>query len=84
MLPLRSIQKYILTSFGWKTRNEIDHIFTQEGDGFQLHLMSDISEELTVILATMWWLGTDCQCVNEQHNRLTSDHITSNTLLFLV
>jgi len=84
MLSHRSIKKYILTSSDGTTRNETDHIFTQEGDGIQLCLMSDNSEELTAILTVMWWLGKDCQCVNEQHNRLTSDHITSNSLLLLV
>ena len=84
MLSHRSIKKYILTSSDGKTRNEIDHIFTQEGDDIQLCLMSDNSEELTVILTIMFWLGTDCQCVNEQHNRVTSDHITSNSLVLLV
>jgi hypothetical protein len=76
MLSHRSIKKYILTSSDGKTRNEIDHIFTKEGDGIQLCLMSDYSEELTVILAIMLWLETDCQCINEQHNRVTSDHTT--------
>jgi len=83
MLPHRAIQKYILTSFDGKTGNEIDHIFTQKGDGIQLCLMSDISEELALILTIMWWLGRDCQCVNEKHNRMTSDHITSHSLLLL-
>jgi hypothetical protein len=51
MFPHHSIHKYTWTSPDGKTHNQIHRVLIE--DGIQLYLMSDISEEVTVILTTM-------------------------------
>jgi hypothetical protein len=55
MFKHRSIHKYTLTSPDGKTRNQIYQVLIEKG-GIQIHLITDILEELTVILVITWWL----------------------------
>jgi len=45
--------KYTTTSPDGKTHNQTDHVLWT-GDGIQVYLMYDLSQELTVI--SIWWL----------------------------
>jgi len=47
--------KYTLTSPDGKTHNQTDHVL-RTGVGIQVYLKYDLSQELTVIVITIWWL----------------------------
>jgi hypothetical protein len=51
LFPYRKIHKYNWTPPEGNTHNEIDHILIK--DGIQVYLISDFSEELSVILTTI-------------------------------
>jgi hypothetical protein len=52
MFPHCKIHIYTCTSPEGNTHNQIDDVLIE--DGIQIYLMSDLSEELTVILTTIW------------------------------
>jgi hypothetical protein len=69
MFSHQNIHKYTWTSPDEKTNNQTGHILIA-GDGIQVDSMNNLSEELTVILITIWWLKKlwkDWKKVNKQH-----------------
>ena len=55
MLLHQNNDKYTSTSLDGKTHNQTDHVLWT-GDGIQVYLMYDLSQELTAIVITIWWL----------------------------
>jgi hypothetical protein len=52
--PRCKIPKYTLTAPDESHTNQIDHALTE--DTFQVYLMSDLFQGMTVILANIWFL----------------------------
>jgi hypothetical protein len=57
LFPHHNIHKCTRNSPDGKTHNHIYHVLADKS-GIQMYFMTDILEELTVILIIIWWFRT--------------------------